>query len=51
MDIRYKWINRISVDKDIVHVSFSYRDGLGTDSVDMFKYQLKEIYDKVFKDE
>lgn len=51
MDVRYKWINRISVDKKNIHISFSYPDGLGNDSLDMFKFQLKAIYDKVFKDE
>jgi len=49
MDIRYKWINNISVDGKEVHISFSYSDGLGTDSLDMFKHQLETIYKKVFK--
>lgn len=50
MDIKYKWINRVSVDGDKVHISFSYSDGLGNDSLDMFKYQLKQMYDDVFKE-
>ena len=50
MDMKYKWINRVSVDKDEVHVSFSYSDGLGGDWLDMFKFQLKQIYDEVFKE-
>ena len=49
MDLKHKWINNISVNGDKVHISFSYRDGLETESIDMFKYQIKEIYDKVFK--
>ena len=49
MDVKYKWINNISVNGKEVHISFSYSDGLGTESIDMFKHQIKEIYDKVFK--
>ncbi len=48
MDIRYKLVNRVSVDKDVVHISFSYSDGLGTDWLDMFKFQLIDIYVRVF---
>lgn len=51
MDMRYKWINRISIDGNEVHITFSYSDSLGFGSLDMFKHQLKTIYDKVFKDE
>ena len=50
MDIKYKWINRISVDGNEVHITFSYSDGLGFDSIDMFKHQLKAIYKEVFKE-
>ena len=48
MDIKHKWINRISVNGNEIHISFSYSDGLGTGSLDMSKNQLKQICKEVF---